>query len=324
MSKFVKYFNIALLVALVGVIGFGLTHSRQILDYFALRGYNPSSRVVELASATTMNDKTRNVFYVNHPNLQDRKQFAGSCTQAEQTIVLGCFIENKGIYLLEVDDSRLQGIVEVTTAHETLHAMYARLSGDERTKIDKMTAKFFATLDNPRIKENIENYRKKDSGVVPNELHSILGTEVRDLSPELEEYYSQYFKDRKAIVAFSEKYEQTFIDIENQVKAYDTQLKSLKIEIETKETQIQSLGRQVDAERNRLDSLIKSHKIGEYNASVEGYNSLVNQYNSLIRSRQAQAEQYNVIVDKYNSLATTESDLIKALKTDDIKPIGGV
>lgn len=324
MSKFVKYFNIALLFGLLGVIGYGATHSRQILDYFALRGYTPSARVIELANATAMNDKTRNVFYVNHPELLNKQQFRGACIQQEETIVLGCFIGNKGIYLLEVDDPRLQGIVEVTTAHEILHAMYVRLSGDERKKVDKMTSDFFAKLDNPRIKENIENYRKKDPSIVSNELHSILASEVRDLTPELEEYYSKYFKNRKLIVDYSEKYEQTFIDIENQVKAYDAQLKALKAEIESKESQIANLGSRIDSERARLDSLISSNRTAEYNASVEGYNSIVNQYNSLIRVRQRQAEEYNGIVDKYNSLATTESELIKALKTDDIKPIGGV
>lgn len=323
MSKFSKYFNVGLLIVLLGLLGFGATHSRQILDYFALRNYQPSSRVVELANVTTMNDKTRNVFYVNHPDLQTKQQFAGSCTQQEQTIVLGCFITNDGIFLLDVSDPRLQGVVEVTTAHEVLHAMYDRLSGDEKKHVDQMTADFFSKITNQRIKDNIENYRQKDPSVVPNELHSILATEIRDLSPELEQYYAKYFKDRKAIVIFSEKYEQTFIDIENQVKAYDMQLKSLKSEIDAKEAQINNLGVRIDSERSRLDNLRKSNKVAEYNAEVEGYNNLVNEYNRTIKERQALAEHYNAIVDEYNKLATTESDLIKALKTNDIQPIKG-
>lgn len=324
MKKFFKIFNIAMLVVLLGLIAYGATHTRQILDYFALRGYNPSSRVVELADKTTMGESTRNVFYVNHPKLQNKQEFRASCTQQEETIVLGCFIENKGIYLLEVDDPRLQGIVEVTAAHEVLHAVYERLSSSERAKVDKMTSDFFASLDTPRLKENIENYRKKDASIVPNELHSILASEVRNLSPELEEYYSKYFQDRSAIVALSEKYEQTFIDLENQVKAYDAQLKTLKADIDVKEQEIEQLGVEIDTERSNLDKLISERKIAQYNTGVEGFNVLVNRYNSLIKTRQSQALQYNQIVEEYNKLATAESELIKALKTDDLQPIGGV
>lgn len=321
MKRFLKYFNVVLLLALASALLYGTTHSRKILDYLALRNYEPSAKIVELANRTTMNDKTRNVFYVNHPELQNKQQFKNSCTEQEQTIVLGCFITNEGIYLLIVSDPRLAGIVEVTTAHEVLHAMYDRLSNDERNNVDKMTNDFFNKLDNPRIKQNIENYRKKDPKIVPNELHSILASEVRDLSPELETYYAKYFKDRKAVVDMSEKYEKTFTDIENQVKSYDEQLKNLKVELEAKEQKIKILDTRINSERQRLDSLIKANRIDEYNASVEGFNALILEFNKIVNMRQAQADEYNRIVDEYNKLATTEQDLVKQLKTNEIQTI---
>ncbi len=324
MKKSFKFFNIGLLLVLLGLSIYVVTHTRQILDYVALRDYNPPSKIVELANKATMTDKTRDVFYVNHPQLQTKQEFKNSCKNQEETIVLGCFINNKGIFLLEVDDPRLQGVIEVTAAHEVLHAFYERLSGDERKKVDKMTGEFFATLNNPRIKENIENYRKKDASVVPNELHSILASEVRNLSPELEAYYSKYFKNRSAIIDLSEKYEQTFIDIENKVKAYDEELTALKPEIQAEEKQIEQLGAEVDSQKARLDILINQRKIAEYNEGVEGFNALVNRYNNLIKTRQEKAQRYNQIVEEYNKLATIESELIQALQTDDIKPIGGV
>ena len=323
MKKFFKYFNAVFLLAIIGVIGYIITHRQNLLDYLALRNYSPSAVVIKLGDDTAMTAKTRNVFYVNHPSIEEKKSFAGACPQQEKTIVLGCFISNKGIYLLDVTDQRLQGIVEVTAAHEVLHAMYDRLSSGEKARVDKMTSDFFVTLDNKRIKTNIENYRAKDPGVVPNELHSILATEVRDLSPELESYYSQYFKDRKAIVVFSEKYEQTFTNIEQQVKELDAQLKNLKTQIDAEEAQLKDLGSQVDSQRTRLDNLVKSKKIAEYNAGVESFNNLVNRYNALIRDRQAKSVTYNKIVDQYNNLATTEASLVKSLETNDIQPIDG-
>lgn len=308
---------IGLVVSVTLLIGgvFAFTHTQQIFDWAALRNYTPSAEVSKLADETTMDDATRNVFYVNHPALQDKSNFKNSCTKQERTIVLGCYVQKTGIFLLNVEDPRLQGIIEVTAAHEVLHAMYDRLSNDERAKVDSMTQSYFETLKDERIRENIENYRKSDPGVVPNELHSILGTEVRDLSPELEAYYARYFKDRKAIVVFSEKYEQTFIDLEGQVKKYDTQLKSLRDSLDSNETQLNELGNRIDSERDRLDRLRSSGNIEEYNAGVAGFNALVNQYNTTLDRRKTQIVQYNEIVELYNKVATTEAELYDSLKT---------
>lgn len=315
MKNAFRILGITLSIAVIAAAGYGITHTQQIFDWVALRNYDPPAEVVKLADETTMDDATRNVFYVNHPALQDKTNFKNSCTKQEQTIVLGCYVQNTGIFLLNVDDPRLQGIIEVTAAHEVLHAMYDRLSDDERKNVDAMTARYFETLTDERIKSNVENYRKNEPGVVPNELHSILGTEVRDLSPELETYYAKYFSNRKAIVAFSEKYEKTFIDLEAQVSNYDKQLKALRESLEGNETQLESIGKTIDTERNRLDRLRSSGDVESYNSGVAGFNSLVNQYNALLDKRKSQIAQYNEIVEMYNKVATTEAELYDSLKT---------
>lgn len=316
MKNFVRIFGITLSIATISAVGYGLTHTRDILDWLALRNYSPSARVVELADVTAMNAKTRKVFYVNKPDLQNKSTFKNSCTKQEETIVLGCYIQNTGIYLLSVDDPRLQGIVEVTAAHEVLHAMYDRLGEEERAYVDGLISESFAAINNKRIRENIENYRKKDPTVVPNELHSILATEVNDLSPSLEEYYGRYFTNRKAIVAFSQKYEQTFIDIEDQVKGYKEQLAALNQSLDANKRQLESLGQTIDAQRRRLDSLLAEERIDEYNAGIEPFNNVINQYNGLIKTIQDQISEYNRIVEIFNSLATEEANLIESLKTN--------
>ena len=169
-----------------------------------------------------MNSSSRRLFYVYHPELDDREAFRSHCGH-EQTIVLGCFVEPEGIYIYDVTDQRLAGIEEVTAAHEMLHAAYSRLSTKERQRIDKLTASTFAALTDERIKQTIENYRSRDPGVVPNELHSILGTGVSELPKELETYYKRYFTDRSAVVTLSRTYEANFTDRQKQVEAYDAQ-----------------------------------------------------------------------------------------------------
>lgn len=302
-------------LVLIGSI-YGIFHRQQILDFFALRTYTPSQRITGLADDTTMSDKTRRVFYVNKPELDAKADFRNKCPTTEQSIVLGCYVQNHGIYLLDVTDERLSGVIQVTAAHEVLHAQYDRLSKSERERVDKLTADFFAGLQDERIRKTVEQYRSKDPSIVPNELHSILGTEVRDLPQELEAYYSQYFNDRSKIVAFSEKYEKTFVDLTNQVESYDKQLKTLKETIESNQHEIEGLNKDIELQKKRLDDLLDSGRTQEYNSSVPAFNAQVASYNSLVRQTRAQVNEYNSIVEKRNAIATAEQELMEAINSN--------
>src|SRR6185295_11567695 len=102
-----------------------------------------------------MTPDTRRLFYVYHPVLEDKQAFNSHCTDSEKTIVLGCYISRTGIYLYDVTDSRLNGVEQVTAAHETLHAAYERLSSSERKRVDGLTAQAFAQVTDQRIKDTI-------------------------------------------------------------------------------------------------------------------------------------------------------------------------
>lgn len=303
------------IVVIVGSIAAAFNR-QQILDYLALRNYEPSQRIAALATDTTMQDDTRRVFYTNHPRLDNKIDFRTNCQATEQSIVLGCYVQRSGIYLLDVTDPRLAGVIEVTAAHEVLHAHYDRLSSDERSRINKLTADFFATLDNDRVKKTVEQYRQKDAAIVPNEVHSILATEVRNLSPELEAYYARYFKDRSKLVSYSEKYEQVFVELTGQVERYDEQLKSLKINIESNQMEIEGLNNEIDSQKSRLDALTNSGRTEEYNASVPTFNAQVNSYNALISRTRNLINQYNEIVAQRNEIVTTEQELTEAINSN--------
>jgi uncharacterized protein YukE len=310
--------NITAVVSLIVIVAsiYGITHRQEILDYLALRNYTPAQRVVQMADDTTMRDETRRVFYINHPELNDKTQFRQNCPSTVHSIVLGCYIENRGIFLLDVTDQRLNGVIQVTAAHEVLHAEYDRLSSAERENVDKMTAAFFSQLSNERIKSTIERYRSKDSSTVPGELHSILGTEVRELSPELEAYYSQYFSDRSKIVSYSEGYEQTFVDLSDRVGEYDSRLELIKETIESNRVEIQGQGSEIERQKKRLDDLLAADQTEEYNASVESFNTAVNDYNRLLQRTKSLIAEYNEIVEQRNNIATTEKELEEAINSN--------
>ncbi len=284
----------------------------NIYDSMRLRNYQAPAAVSQLATDTTMNDKTRRLFYVYRPELDGKDSFIQNCKSAEKTIVLGCYVPSKGIYLSDITDPRLAGVVQVTAAHETLHAAYDRLGPSEKSKVDGMLNSAYAQVTDTRIRETIDAYRK-DGADVTNELHSILGTEVRNLPADLEAYYARYFKDRKAVVAFSEKYEQAFDDRKKAVDTYDEQLKSLKSQIDASEDKLASQDANLKSERARLDGLLSSKQYEAYNAGVPGFNAQVSAYNASVRQIRSLIDKYNDAVSKRNAIALEESELVKAI-----------
>jgi chromosome segregation ATPase len=306
-----------LLVALAAIF-----FRQDISDYLRLRGYTPPTEVAALADNTTMLPGARRVFYVNHPEVTDKSSFNHHCRghDNEYTIVLGCYVQTQGIYLLDVDDERLSGIKEVTAAHEFLHAAYDRLSGNERAEIDNLLESFYSDLQDERIKQTIEVYREQDPSIVANELHSIIGTEVRALTPELEKYYGRYFSNRSQIVSYSEQYEQAFIERRNQIRDYDQQLTDLKAQIEALEAKLTQTDQALKAQRDYMTQLRTSGQSDAYNAQVPSYNSKVNQYNKDIDELSALIVRHNEIVQKRNSIAAEEAELVEAIDSREVVP----
>lgn len=303
MKKFLAgTFAVAVLFVAVSV---PFVQRQQINDWYVLQSYEPSLQVKSLADATSMSDYGRKLFYVNDPQVvADKVSFTAKCNQREQSIVLGCYISNDGIYLYQVTDTRLNGIVEVTAAHEMLHVGYERLNRGEKERIDELLMSDYKKITDARVLDTIKAYQDKDPSVVLNELHSILPTEVETLSSELEEYYKKFFNDRTKVTGLSQKYENEFVAREKTIEAYDNDLTSKKSEIDRDLAQIDRLADALSTEKARLDNYRQLGDITSYNNSVPIYNQMVNQYNALVRSTQQTIDEYNIIVEKRNSAAT--------------------
>lgn len=311
-----KILGNTLLVLLFIAPGVVIWQRQNLYDWWVLRSYTPPAEVVSLADKTTMTDKSRKIFYVTKPQIQAQKDaFRQACQSAEKTIVLGCYKTVGGIYVYAVDDKRLNGVQEVTAAHEMLHAAYDRLSKTERDKINALVTQEYAKMTDERIQKNIDSYRERDASVVPNELHSILGTEVATLSPELESYYSKYFKNRASVVALSQQYEAEFSSRENKVEQYDTQLKALKTDIDNLNKTLETQDQQISSQKNTMDSYKSNGSIAQYNAMVPGFNSLVKNFNANVALLKTKIAQYNTLVNERNAVVTEEQELIQAIDT---------
>lgn len=285
----------------------------NIYDAYRLQGYTPPAKVVSLADETSMSAPARKLFYVYRPSLETKESFRQHCTSAEKSIVLGCYISFRGIYLQDISDERLAGIMQVTSAHEVLHAAYDRLDSSEKKRINVLLNARFEQLPNDhRIKQTVEEY-KKTGADINNELHSILPSEIRDLGPELEAYYSRYFIDRTKIVAFSERYEAAFTSRKQQVAEYDKQLAALKVEIDAGNASLKAQQNDIENRQAELERLERTNRIDEYNAAVPGFNARVSAYNAQVARVRTLIDRYNEVVKLRNDIALEEGELVKAI-----------
>lgn len=294
-------------------------------DWFALRGYDPPKTVRMLADETTMTSGARNLFYVNHPSIEDRDAFNKHCTnEREQTVVLGCYLGNRhGIYLFNVQTEELHGVQQVTAAHEMLHQAYDRLSSKERAHIGALLEAFAKTLTDQTLLDQIAAYKQSEPDAVPNEMHSLFGTQVATLTPELEAYYARYFTDRGRVVAYYNNYQAAFNTRKAQIKDYDAQLTAQKAVMTELELSVEAQLAVLERERERLDALQNSGDIAAYNRAVPAYNKLVDTYNADLATLRTEVNAYNALVRKRNAIALQEQQLQQDLSSKQLRSISG-
>jgi len=304
---------LAVLLLLIGLIW----HERwNIYDYFRLYNYHPSAQVVQLADQTTMTSYGRHLFYVYHPSLEGKTDFNTNCPNySQQSSVLGCTVYERGIYLYNVQDPQLNGVVQVTAAYEMLHVGYQRLSTSQRQHIDQLVQQAYesAAASDPELKSEEQNYLKTEGqSAVANELHSMMGTEVANLPPQLESYYKTYFSNRQAIVSLKNQYQQAFTSrqataqqLYSQITSIEQQLSNLRGQINTLEADLKDKRQSIDAQRSNVSD------VSAFNAEVDSYNNEITQYQSQINTYNQLVAQHNQIVGQYQQIALQENQLIK-------------
>lgn len=316
-----KRIQIAILVVLVGLLAGLYTQQQALRDWWRLRGYTAPADVAQLASDDAMTNQARHLFYVNRPVITSGKTFTSHCpTGGEKTVVLGCYIgPDAGIYVYDVTDTRLNGVEQVTAAHEMLHAAYGRLSGGERKRVDAMLMDYYQhDLADQRIKDTIDSYKKSEPNDVVNEMHSVFGTEVAQLPSGLEQYYKQYFSDRAKVAGYTAKYQGEFTSRQAEVASADAQLKVIKQQVDANSTQLDQQKAAIDKQNTQLQAQRNSGQIAAYNSGVAAYNQAVNSYNILLSTTKNLIKQYNDIVDHRNAVALEEQQLAQALSADSL------
>jgi hypothetical protein len=172
---------------------------------------DPASDAVDLAHRTLLTEDGREILYDAAPRMLGddiREACARPSDQpGDEIVAVGCYTGWSGagrILVYRPSDDRLAGSIVVTTAHELLHAAYARLSPDERGRVAELVAAETARLspDDPTLAQIDWSV----GGYEPNratEQFAYLGSQVAldgGFAPELEQIYARYFTDRMALV----------------------------------------------------------------------------------------------------------------------------
>jgi len=309
----------SLLLGWLVIVGLGLANRQAIMDWWVLRYYTPPPAIASLASEDTMTSYAKHLFYLNQPQLEDNIVFGSKCPNngGEQTIVLGCYHSYEdGIYLLTVNDPRLNGVEQVTAAHETLHAAYDRLSKADKTKVDKLLEDYYHhDLKDPRLIQTIKAYQQTEPNDVVNEMHSVFGTEVANLPPSLESYYKRYFSDRRQIVSYADQYEAEFTSRQTQIAQDDAQLSQWKSEIDNLQNDLIAKQNALTAQQDSLMNLQKTN-LNAYNAGVPAFNQAVDSYNTEVEQLKNLVASYNQLVTERNQIVFIVDQLDQELSTN--------
>ncbi|WP_307842158.1 hypothetical protein [Salinibacterium sp. SWN1162] len=304
-----------LVVIAAGV--WALTNQQRITDQFTVWQFEPSANVRAYASAASMSDEGTFLFYASQPSVQDNPEFNSTCSNVEENFgVLGCYFpSSKSIFLFDVTDERLAGIEEVVAAHEMLHAAWDRLSDAERARLTPLLeAEAESMKDDPEFATTLDFYAKTEPGERSNELHSIIGTEFAELSPELEAHYAIYFTDRSSVVALHEKSNAVFTEQLDASKKLVEQLDTLRASIDDDYAEYNSGYDVLNAD---IESYNARGERGIYDP--QGYDELIDRQqrlNDLYDSIEQDIDEYDDLVAQLEDLNATISELNESINIE--------
>lgn len=310
---------LTLLIA-IAITAIGFFYGATITDWMKGFAYTPSSQVTATNNRIGFTARGQQIFYATFPSVEDKTQFNASCSSGERTVaILGCYVGDR-IYLYNIQNTELDGTLEVTAAHEMLHAAYQRLNYFERQQVDEMIKSEYEMIkDVPAISQIMQYYRTAEPGAELDELHSIIGTTIRELPGPLEAYYGRYFTNRSAVVTLNEKYNAVFssltaeadelqkkIDAEGKqlqrdMAAYEVDLNQLNLDIQSFNARANSGGFRTQSEFNTARSALEA-RVATLNARRTALNARADAYNNDIARLNALAVHVNKLNESINGV----------------------
>jgi hypothetical protein len=278
--------------------------------------YEPPAAIAEIVKNTKMTEEGKFAFYTAQPRLDGTRAFNANCDRKEEnTAILGCYALNK-IFIYDVTDERLEGIEEVTAVHEMLHVLYQRLHDSDKARLNTLLeAEFVELKKDKEFTERMDFYERTEPGEKYNELHSIVATEVSNISDELESYYAKYF-DRPTILKLFRDYKNEFKKLETQADQIKSRLDVLTVKVDKAKDayadDIKDLDRDIQAFNQKAES-------GAFNTQSEfdaERQELINRADQLKTDRTAinkMVDEYNALIKEHNKIITESNALYQSI-----------
>ncbi len=319
---------VVLNIALIAAVGWLATHRDRVSDQLAVWNFTPSTVIAEYATRSTMTEEGRFLFYASRPLIATGGTFDNVCAAHQEGVgILGCYLPvDRSIHLFDVTDDRLDGLEEVVASHETLHAVWDRMSDAERaTLAPLLEAEVTKRPDDATLATTLAFYAKSEPGERLNELHSILGTEYTELSPALEKHYAQYFVNRKAVAALHEKSNAVFVAQAQQVTDLVAQIKTLASGIDADYASYNSGYDQLGADVKAFNAKAQSGAFGspgDFDSARDALTARQGRLDALYRSIESRHGQYNDLVAQLNALNAKGDQLNQSINIAPRDPNG--
>jgi len=281
-----------------------------IYDWWRGITYQMPERVSIMRSQLQLTDRGMFLFNASQPVLSMRDEFNEHCRgqEDEDMAVLGCYVGGN-IYVYDINAKELEGIKELTLAHELLHAVWERMSNEEKASLDAALRQVQNSAD-AELKDELATY---GDALQREELYVRAGTEVKDLPEELEKHYAQIFKNQDAVVDYYNKYIAVFRETKKQIEEIKGQMDAIYAEYDALGAEYEQRAEKYDSDVNDFNRCANTANCFSSDADFETRrrelvaegNELTNMYNRL----DGLVDSYNALVKKYNDNVLYEQRL---------------
>lgn len=288
----------SLAIALMLFIIFNYDLSKDFIKSFS---FAPTSEITKLQDNLELTYRGELVFKASSPQLESEIAFNTHCKSYNPGVsVLGCYADDV-IYIYNINSEDLSGAIESTAAHEILHAVWNRLSKSEKENLIPTLGQVYE--ENRSKLAAIEDYEESERD---DEIFARAGTEIENLPTNLEETYSVYFKNRKKIVDYYNKYYEVFEKLSGNIKKIVSRIDELKISIDKKTEDYVSRSEKLKKDVEEFNKC--ADKMGCFSSSdfINKRSELQTEQGALEKLHNeisAEVEEYNQKVLEYNNNA---------------------
>lgn len=291
-----------------------------ITDYLMAIGYEPTLEMSGIIEELQLSNYGKRVMMASRPEIQTADAFNENCPGYTDSATLGCYYAQR-IYVYDVQNAELAGIKQAVTAHELLHAIWSRMSENQRQEIsDDLRTVYRQNM--AQLKAHMENYDKDEE---LDELHSVIGTEISPslYTTDLKKHYSKFFTNLEKVHGYYAKYSEKFLAIQKRNDELNKLIKDNQAKLES-DTDIylakyDQLNKDIDAfnEKNARGGFTSERDFyAERNILVARRNALQKDYDALI----ALTSQVNDYINEYNQNLTRSNQLYDSVNSHVEKP----